>query len=71
MVRKDVIINAERCDQRWVRAWFVLMRNMIRVEEARSWMRMGVVRTEEGRGQWCPGLIEWRGYYWYSLNTMF
>lgn len=56
VVRKDVIISAERCDQCWVRAWLVVMRAIISVEE--SWMKMGVIRTKEGCGQWCPGLVE-------------
>jgi hypothetical protein len=48
---QDVFINAERCGQRWVRAWLVVMRDMIKVEEPWSWMKRGVVRTEDGCGQ--------------------
>lgn len=51
MVRKDVFINAERCGQRWGRAWLVVMKDMIRVEEPWLWMKRGVVRTEDGCGQ--------------------
>jgi len=39
------------------------MRDVIRVKKARSQMRRGAVRTEEGHGQWCHGLTEWRGHY--------
>lgn len=35
----------------WVRAWLVIMRDTIRVEETWLWLRMGVVGTEDGCGQ--------------------